>query len=59
MSRAAISDAAVAALRLHLPAGLVPEMRPTEWRAFLEDVRERGILEPLRPTASPATRPPT
>lgn len=39
---------AVSALRLHPLAARVPEMRPAEWRAFLEDVRQRGILEPLR-----------
>lgn len=48
MSRAAITEVAAAALRLHPLAEQVPEMRPAEWRAFLEDVRERGILEPLR-----------
>ncbi len=38
----------MSALRLHPLAVRVPEMRPAEWRAFLEDVRQRGILEPLR-----------
>jgi site-specific DNA-methyltransferase (adenine-specific) len=30
-------------------------MRPAEWRAFLEDVRERGMLEPLRVAADGST----
>ena len=34
-------------LRPHGLADLVPEMRPAEWQAFLDDIRERGILEPL------------
>ncbi|MHB8324796.1 MAG: DNA methyltransferase [Candidatus Dormibacteria bacterium] len=38
----------VATLVDHPLAAVVPEMRPAEWRAFLEDVRERGVLEPLR-----------
>ncbi|MHB8325458.1 MAG: DNA-methyltransferase [Candidatus Dormibacteria bacterium] len=38
----------VAALVDHPLAAVVPEMRPAEWRTFLEDVRERGVLEPLR-----------
>lgn len=41
-------DVAVAPLRLHPLAARVPEMRPAEWRAFLEDIRQRGIREPLR-----------
>src|SRR3990167_6840232 len=31
----------------HAEAGLIPEMRPDEWRAFVSDVREHGIVEPL------------
>ncbi|MHB8312376.1 MAG: ParB N-terminal domain-containing protein, partial [Candidatus Dormibacteria bacterium] len=38
----------VATLLDHPLAAVVPEMRAAEWRAFLEDVRERGVLEPLR-----------
>lgn len=34
-------------LDLHPDAGLVPEMAPDEWEPFLEDVRRRGIVEPL------------
>lgn len=34
-------------LRLHREASLVPDMRPDEWAAFVADVRERGIVEPL------------
>jgi len=50
MSRQTHREARVAveALRLYPLAERVPEMRPAEWRALLEDVRERGILEPLR-----------
>ena len=40
--------AAVSALRLHPLAVRVPEMRPAERRAFLEHVRQWGILEPPR-----------
>jgi len=36
------------ALRLHPAADLVPRMRPDEWQSFLEDIRLRGILEPLQ-----------
>ncbi len=35
-------------LREHPLAVAIPEMRPAEWCAFLEDVRQRGILDPLR-----------
>ena len=35
-------------LREHPLAAAIPEMRPAEWCAFLEDVRQRGILDPLR-----------
>ncbi len=38
----------VATLIDHPLAAVVPEMRPAEWKAFLEDVRERGVQEPLR-----------
>ncbi len=44
----AVSLAPTAALRVHPAAEAIPGMRPAEWRAFLEDIRERGILEPLR-----------
>lgn len=37
----------IADLVLHPDAGLVPDMRPDEWSAFLADVRERGIVEPV------------
>ena len=35
-------------LHVHTDAKLVPEMRPVEWDAFFDDVRERGIVEPLQ-----------
>ncbi|MGH7777292.1 MAG: DNA methyltransferase [Candidatus Dormibacterales bacterium] len=35
-------------LELHPLAEIVPRMRPEEWQGFLEDVRERGLLDPLR-----------
>ena len=35
-------------LRVHPLAEAVPAMRREEWLAFVADVRERGILEPLR-----------
>lgn len=38
----------VSRLQPHALADQVPEMRPAEWRAFLADVAERGILEPVR-----------
>lgn len=38
----------VSGLRPHALADQVPEMRPAEWRAFLADVAERGVLEPVR-----------
>ena len=44
----AVPRVPVPELREHPLAAVVPAMRPVEWRAFLEDVRERGILEPLR-----------
>lgn len=48
MRRTAMTEVAIAALRLHPLAERVPEMRPAEWRAFLADVRGLGILKPLR-----------
>ncbi|EQD70626.1 transcriptional regulator, partial [mine drainage metagenome] len=38
----------VASLRDHPLGSMVPEMRPPEWRAFLEDIRQSGVLEPIR-----------
>lgn len=31
----------------HPSAGIVPEMRGDEWEAFAEDVRVRGVVEPI------------
>lgn len=45
----------VSALREHPLAASVPLMRPAEWHAFLEDIRERGILDPLRVAADGCT----
>ena len=42
-------------LRLHPLADVVPEMRPDEWRAFLTDVQERGVLEPVHVGADGVT----
>lgn len=38
---------AVAKLKPHASAGLVPRMRPDEWTAFLADVGRRKVQEPL------------
>lgn len=37
----------VTKLREHDLAGFVPDMRPDEWRAFFDDVAERGVVNPL------------
>ena len=42
-------------LRLHPLSATVPEMRPAEWQAFLGDVAEHGIHEPLRMAADGVT----
>lgn len=34
-------------LKIHPAADLVPRMRPDEWKAFLEDVKKNGVLEPV------------
>lgn len=34
-------------LKPHEAAQIVPRMRPDEWKAFLEDVRANGVIEPL------------
>ena len=36
----------------HERSGLVPEMQAIEWRAFLADVKERGVVTPLEITPS-------
>ncbi len=51
----AVSLAPTSALRLHPAAEAVPGMRPAEWVAFLEDVRQRGLMEPLRLAAGAST----
>ena len=45
----------VSALREHPLAAVVPEMRPGEWRAFLSDIGQRGVQEPLRVAADGST----
>jgi 16S rRNA G966 N2-methylase RsmD len=42
-----VVDRRVDELREHPLSSVIPRMRADEWRFFLEDVRERGILEPL------------
>lgn len=42
-----ITNRPPADLRQHPLSGLVPPMRAGEWRSFLADVQERGVLEPL------------
>lgn len=39
---------AIGALREHPESSLVPLMPPAEFRALVDDIRERGILEPLQ-----------
>jgi site-specific DNA-methyltransferase (adenine-specific) len=51
----AVLPVEVSALREHPLAASVPLMRPAEWHAFLEDIRERGILDPLRVAADGCT----
>jgi N6-adenosine-specific RNA methylase IME4/ParB-like chromosome segregation protein Spo0J len=40
----------VRSLRLHPRASVVPEMPPSEYQAFLADVRLRGLVDPLQVT---------
>lgn len=51
----AVLRLSVQELREHPLAAAIPEMRQAEWRAFLEDVQERGVLEPLRLAADGTT----
>ena len=43
-----MSVAKTARLRAHPLADLVPEMPAPQWQAFLADVAERGILDPIQ-----------
>lgn len=49
------AQALVADLRLHPLTARRPEMRPEAWRAFGDDGREHGVLEPLRLASDGAT----